>query len=162
MGSIALIGLPGSGKTTLGRMLAQALQKPFYDLDEVIERESGRSIPALFEIGEPYFRSIESQVTIRYAGRDAVLSCGGGVVLCPKNVKALREGGLVLFIDRPVEQILLDIDPSGRPLLAGGRERLLTLNEERRPLYAAAAHATILNKNGPGAALHALLEAVNG
>ena len=162
MSSIALIGLPGSGKSTLGRMLADRLNLPFIDIDEEIERTTGRTIAALFEEGESVFRDVESALTSTLSGQDAVLSCGGGIIERPENVEALRRGGRVLFLDRPVEHILTDIDISGRPLLVAGRERLIALNNRRRARYLAAAHAVVENSSDIQHALNALECAARG
>lgn len=160
MRGIALIGLPGSGKTTLGQGLAALIGRPFVDLDRAIERETGRTIPELFKQGEACFRDAESAAVRRHAGQYAVLSCGGGVVKRDENVRALRAGGLVIFLDRPTCRILSDIDVSGRPLLAGGAARLYALERERRALYERAAHITVKNDAGPEEALQALARAV--
>lgn len=134
--NIILIGLPGSGKTSLGEALAQKLGFSFKDSDRVIEEESGQTIPSLFEKGESYFRRIESQVLIKLSQeRGIVLATGGGAVLRAENMHHLKNSGKVIWIDRPLEKIKEDLDPSHRPLLAKNLQKLDQLNLKRRPLY---------------------------
>ncbi len=139
--NISLIGMPGSGKTSLGQALAQRLGKRFVDLDAEIEREAGKSIPQLFAAeGEAAFRDRESRAAVA-AGKESgqVLSTGGGIVLRGENIAALRQNGPVLFIDCPVELLAIS---DGRPL-AKCREDLARLERERLPLYRAAADGTV-------------------
>lgn len=159
MSSISLVGLPGSGKTALGRLLAERLGLPFFDLDEEIERHAGRSIAQLFAESERVFRDIESLVTQAFAGRDAVLSTGGGAIEREENVAALKRGGRVIFLDRPVEHIFRDVDAETRPLLKDDRTRLLALDRRRRALYIAAADAVVVNDGAMEETLRALVEA---
>jgi shikimate kinase len=138
---VYLVGLPGSGKSEVGRMLAERLGIPFVDLDEEIERETGVSVKDIFEReGEPGFRAREKQALSRISARNrAVVACGGGVVIDPDNRAVMRAGGSVVW---------LDVDPAtaagrvefgaDRPLL-GSRDDLDRLAAERRPLYEAAA-----------------------
>ena len=154
--SIFLIGLPGSGKTTLGAGLAARLGVPFCDMDQWIVDQSGKTVPQLFLQGEAVFRDWESRAVDALSGRDMVVACGGGAVLRRENRAMLRAGGKVVWIDRPVEDILEDVDISGRPLLAQGKERVLALDQARRPLYAQTAHLRFHNQGGPEAALEAL------
>lgn len=157
---IALIGLPGCGKSTLGRGLAERLALPFVDADEVVARLAGESIPDLFARGEACFRDWET-LALREALRGrAVVACGGGAVLRPENVYLLRERALVIFIDRPAAQIAGDVDASTRPLLAAGADRVYQLHAQRDALYRAAAHVIIANDEGPEAALNAMLRAL--
>ena len=160
MGNVALIGLMGSGKSTLGAMLAQKLERKFIDVDQEIERESGQTIPELFDRGEHVFRALESEITRKLCTQNAVMACGGGVVLCPENVKALRESGLVVFIDRPVEKILEDVVVAHRPLLKNGPEALIEIDKARSDLYRETSHAIILNDADEQTALEKLLETV--
>lgn len=133
--NIVLIGIMGCGKTTVGRDVADRLKLRFIDLDEYIEGKWG-SIPSLFEKGEAYFRQIESLAVIEVCEMDGVvIATGGGVVLRSENVSALKHKGIVFFLDRPLKDILADIDTSHRPLLKEGKSRLETLYRERYPIY---------------------------
>ena len=154
MRNIVLIGLPGSGKTLLGRQLAARIGWPFRDLDEWIEARAGQTIPQIFSgYGEAFFRELEAHAVsdaARTTGQ--IIATGGGTVLSPDNIRALRKNGLLLFLDRPAGQILLDIDPAARPLLAAAPERLYEIERLRRPLYLAAADH-IIDCAGPFAGL---------
>ena len=157
--NIALIGMPSSGKSTLGRALAERLGKRFVDLDEEIVKADGRSIPDIFAAeGEAGFRKLEAAQTARFAKENRqVISCGGGVVKDPANLRALHANGIVLFIDRPLEDLLVG---GGRPL-STSPEALKTMEAQRRPLYLAAADAVIPNKTTPADAMTAAMEALD-
>ena len=157
--NVALIGMPSCGKTTIGRALADRLGKRFVDLDEEIVRAAGRSIPDLFAAeGEDGFRAREAEQTARFAreGRQ-VLSCGGGVIKRPENLRALHQNGVVLFIDRPVEALAV----GGNRPLSSSAEALRTMEAQRRPLYLAAADAVISNTGTLAEALAAAQEALD-
>lgn len=157
--NVALIGMPSCGKTTIGRALADRLGKRFVDLDEEIVRAAGCSIPDLFAAeGEDGFRAREAEQTARFAreGRQ-VLSCGGGVVKRPENLRTLRQNGVVLFIDRPLDALTVG---GGRPLSTSA-EALKTMEAQRRPLYLAAADAVIPNETTVADAVAAALEALD-
>ena len=157
--NVALIGMPSCGKTTIGRALADRLGKRFVDLDEEIVRAAGCSIPDLFAAeGEDGFRAREAEQTARFAreGRQ-VLSCGGGVVKRPENLRALRQNGVVLFIDRPLDALTVG---GGRPLSTSA-EALKTMEAQRRPLYLAAADAVIPNETTVADTVAAALEALD-
>lgn len=146
MSRLILIGLPGSGKTTLGRMAAQALALPFYDCDDRVSHAAGMTIPDIFaRRGEPYFRALEREALQELCRReDCVIATGGGGVLLPENRALLRRSGMVLWLDRDVERILQTTDFSaGRPLLGQGAPALKRLAAERRELYDACAHHRI-------------------
>lgn len=159
-GYIALIGLPGCGKSTLARLLSAKADLPCIDLDEEIEARAGKTIPALFAAGEDHFRAWETRALAAMAGKRVILACGGGVVTRAENRALLARDGFTIYIDRPVGQIVGDVDISGRPLLAAGRARVYALKAEREALYRAAADATVVNDGAPDAALARLLAAL--
>ena len=157
--NVALIGMPSSGKTTVGRALAEALGKRFVDLDEEIVKADGRSIPDIFAAeGEEGFRQKETAVIAQFAkeGRQ-LLSCGGGAVKKPENVRLLRQNGVVLFLDRPLDALTVG---GGRPL-SSSADALRTMYAERRPLYLAAADAVVLNETTVADAVKASMEALD-
>jgi shikimate dehydrogenase len=133
--NIVLLGMPGCGKTTVGRRLAETLQMDFADTDEEIVRQQGRSIPEIFaDVGENGFRDIEQAVIRQVAARQhTVIATGGGAVLRQENCRLLRENGRLYFLDRPLEQLIPTAD---RPLSAN-REDLDRRYAERYPLYTA-------------------------
>ena len=157
--NVALIGMPSSGKSTVGRLLADKLGKRFIDLDEEIVKADGRSIPDIFAAeGEEGFRARESAQTARFAkeGRQ-LLSCGGGIIKRGENLRALHQNGVVLFIDRPLDALTVG---GGRPL-SSSPEALRQMEAERRPLYLAAADAVIPNSGTVEDAVAAAMEALD-
>jgi len=102
-GNLFLVGMPGCGKSTLGRLLAKRLNKTFYDADTELERRLGVSIPLIFELeGEPGFRDREEAVLSDLVGlANVVLSTGGGAILRPANRERLSQGGTVLYLHAP-------------------------------------------------------------
>lgn len=145
---LALIGLPGSGKTTVGRQLARRLGLPFQDTDHVIEARLGCSIREYFEReGEPAFRDIE-EATIRELSQSGsgVLATGGGAVLRAANRQCLRDGTHVVYLRSTPEEVFRRVrHDNARPLLqvSDPLERLRTLYEDRDPLYRETAHFVI-------------------
>lgn len=145
-GAIFLVGLPGCGKSTLGRSAAQAAGRPFADVDEEIVREHGPILDIFQRGGEALFRPLESAALERLCQLPgAVISCGGGIILREQNVASMKAAGRIVFLDRPLEAILGDILYAERPLLKGGKASLRALAEVRLPLYRACADATIAN-----------------
>ncbi|MDQ4148466.1 MAG: shikimate kinase [Actinomycetota bacterium] len=145
---IALIGPSGAGKTEIGRRLAQRLGRPFLDTDRQIVSRAGRSISQIFaDDSEEGFRKLEEQAVADAASTPgAVVACGGGVVLRPANVRALRSAGVVVYLMASPETAAARVDSAeGRPLLQGGPVigRLSELIRERHPLYEAAAHHVV-------------------
>ena len=157
--NIALIGMPSSGKTTLGKLLAKQLGRTFVDLDDAIVKADGRSIPDIFAAeGEDGFRAKETEQTARFGKENRqLLSCGGGVVKRPENLRALHQNGVVLFIDRPVEALAVG---GSRPL-SSSMAALRTMEAQRRPLYRAAADAVVPNTGTLEDALRAAMEALD-
>ena len=154
--SIVLTGMPGSGKSTLGRLLADKLGRAFFDTDAEIVRRSGMTIPALFRSrGEPYFRDLESAVIRELSAQGGkLIATGGGAVLRPENVDALRRNGTLVFLDRPPEALLPTED---RPL-ADDKAKLRALYAARYPLYAAAADLRIPVTGTPEETANTILE----
>ena len=158
---IFLIGLMGSGKTTLGALLAQRLNYRFVDMDQHIERKTGKSIAQLFELGETYFRDIESEICAALAQeRRLVAATGGGVPLRRRNVLCMKENGIVIYNKRAAHLIAKDIKTDHRPLLRGGVEQLYALERARHPLYMEAADMVISNEGSRQQALDRLIECV--
>ena len=132
---IVLIGMPGAGKTTIGRYISEKLNFKFVDMDEFIERSSKKSIKEIFDQGEDLFRAFETKTCEVLSRLDnVVISTGGGVVKKEENM-AYYKDFVVVFINRPLELILDDIDVDSRPLLKDGKERVINLYRERIDLY---------------------------
>ena len=143
---VVIIGMPGSGKTTIGKILGKELSLKFYDMDEYIQKTTSKSIIELFENGEEYFRDIESNVCRELSQKENVLiSTGGGVIKRKENIDAFKENALIIFLDRPVEKILEDVDVSKRPLLKDGKEKIINLYKERYELYKNYADEIVVN-----------------
>ena len=158
---IVIIGMPGSGKTTLGKILAEELNIKFVDMDEYIINKTGKTTVQLFEKGEEYFRDIESETCKELAEYDNILiSTGGGVIKRKKNVDVLSKEGLIIFLDRPVDNILGDVDVSFRPLLKDGKEKLLKLYDERYALYNEYAEETVKNDSDVRAVIDRIKEII--
>lgn len=145
MGDLILIGLPASGKTTVGRQLARRLDMPFFDCDEAIEAAAGCSVSDIFACrGEAYFRELEHRTLETLCRKEScVIATGGGAVLREDNRLLLRCSGTVFWLDRPLFDIMSTDFQTGRPLLTAGRKALERLAAERRALYAACAHYRI-------------------
>ena len=139
---IVLVGMPGSGKTTVGRLVADRLGRPFLDTDELVEKETGRSPAQLIEEqGEPAFRAVERDAVLKAcAVEGAVVAAGGGAVLDPLNRWAFKEHGLRVRLDAPVDVLAARLwaTPVSRPLL-GDRlnEGLARTASERESIYRA-------------------------
>lgn len=146
MTAIALIGAPGSGKSTVGPLLARRLQTSFVDVDSVIEDREGRLVREIFaDEGEPYFRDVERRVTLELLGGEGVVSLGGGAPLTPEIATALAAHPTVwLQVDAHHAARRIGLG-SGRPLLAGGgvRATLIKLLNARTPAYEAVARHAV-------------------
>ena len=144
---VYLIGPMGAGKTSVGRSLALVLQKPFIDLDERIVMKSGMSIPEIFKKeGEAGFRTRETAALEDSLNFEAVIATGGGVVVTPKNLGILKDGGVVVYlradVDTQYQRTLHDLN---RPMIATDDPlaRLKSIFKYRDPLYRSVADLII-------------------
>ncbi|MCA0362388.1 MAG: shikimate kinase [Armatimonadetes bacterium] len=140
MARIVLLGMMGSGKSTVGRALAARLEVPFRDTDQLLEYRLGRHIPQIFQLyGEEAFRSHETSVLRSLDPIEAVTATGGGIVLREENWPELRRLGTTVFLNAYPEVLIKRLDQSSRkrPLLAqeNWESKLTELLEKRLPLY---------------------------
>ena len=153
--NIVLLGMPSSGKTTLGKQLATDLGREFIDLDQLIEEAEARSIPEIFEKeGEAYFRKQEAKILSKVLNRTSkyVLSAGGGTPCFYDGIEKIREKSLSIFIDVSPEELskrILEKGNDGRPLLADKKEnellQSLELKIKDRRQYYERAHISLHN-----------------
>ena len=136
MSNIVLIGMPGAGKTTIGRKLHKLLDRPVLDSDDQVIKETGRSVKDLFQEGEDVFRAAETAAIKTLSEMDGIIiSCGGGVVKRPENIAYLQQNGKIFFLNRDLEAIAGSVDKTSRPLLNSAEDRLTQLYRDRMPLY---------------------------
>lgn len=158
--TVILIGMPGCGKSVLGMGMARQLCRRMVDLDTEIEARAGKTIPEIFrQGGEAAFRKEETAAFAALADCGGILATGGGIVTVEQNREIARRG-LVVFIDRPLDSILGDINTQTRPLLAQGKERLYRLYEERYPRYCDWADIRIVNDGSPEEAVKKMCKEV--
>ena len=145
--NIVLIGMPGSGKTSVGRVLSKELNMLFVDLDKEIESYLGNSIREVFaEKGEEFFRNAETICAKKVSKKKGqVIATGGGIVLREENMKALKENAVTVFLDRPIEDILKE-DLSNRPLLAKDSDKIYKIYTDRINLYKLYSDMTVESK----------------
>lgn len=163
--NLYLIGMMGTGKTTVGQLVAQQLGYQFFDTDAVIEQLAGKSVSTLFaELGESGFRDLESRVLSELCAYTRLaIATGGGIVLRRENWSYLRHG-VIVWLDVPIEVLTqrLQADTT-RPLLQEGdlATRLRSLMEQRQSLYAQAdVHVDYQANETPEQLVHRLLEQV--
>ena len=156
--SIVLTGMPGSGKSTLGALLARRLGRTFVDTDAEIVKRAGIQIKEIFrKHGESRFRDLESEV-IRELSRHggAVIATGGGAVLRRENVDALKQNAVLVFLDRPLESL----QPTDDRPLADDPSKLHALYLERRPIYLETADLTVAVTGTPEDTMNTILEKI--
>lgn len=141
MNNIVLCGFMGSGKTVVGRELAKIMGVKFVDTDELIEKEQGVAIKAIFAThGEDYFRDLEYEMCKKVAQmKGAVVSTGGGAMTFARNVEAIKQGSKVVFLDASFDVICDRIGNSTTRPLFQDREKAKKLYDERKDKYLAAA-----------------------
>lgn len=145
--NIVLTGMSLAGKTTLGTLLSQKLGRKLEDTDQMIIRREQRAITDIFATdGEPYFRDLETSMCRELsAEKGMVIATGGGAILRPENVDALKKNGFIVFLDRPFDQIL---PASDRPL-ADTKEKVASLLKKRYPIYRSTCDGSICNDMSP-------------
>lgn len=148
---VFLIGMPGCGKSCLGRRVAMKLQTPYLDTDHYLADRTGLNTAQLFTAyGETAFRDGETRLLQDLCGaRPGIISTGGGLALREENQRIMKNQGYIVLIDRPIEDIMMDIRAEKRPLLAQkGKDEIERIYEERMPIYRSIADATLCNDKG--------------
>ena len=157
--NLVLIGMPGSGKTTLSRMAAEELGREAVDIDNAIEKKAGMTIPEIFASkGEGAFRIMESQTIKEISAKTGlVISVGGGAPMNPVNCAALKQNGFLVYVRRDIENLATE----GRPL-STDRKTLVEMLRLREPVYLKNADATANNNRLPQQVLQDILKAFGG
>ena len=148
---IFIIGMPGCGKSSLGRKVASTMGLTYVDTDARIEQAAGCPVTQIFEkYGEAAFRAAETNVLIQLTREPgSLVSTGGGMVMRPENLAIMRNHGIILLVDRPLEEIMGDIKLNRRPMLAAkGLPEVERLYHERIDTYRAAADVVLDNSHG--------------
>ena len=153
--NIILIGMPGVGKTTVGKALAEEMGRTCVDVDQELEKEIGDISTYITEQGEPAFREKEAEMIAKLGTQTGlVISTGGGCVTVPKNFAHLRQNGRIYQLTQPVE----NLSTTGRVLSSGGLDRLRELEEIRTPMYESFAQCIVEHKRNATETVAAILE----
>lgn len=160
---VFLVGMAGAGKTSLGRRLATNLGLRFVDTDQRVSEIMGMSVIDIFNtLGEAFFRNAEAGVLTELIGQPpCIVSTGGGLPTVRENVLLMQNHGVIIHIDRPLDQILSDIKLERRPTLVGGsHENVIDQYNERIGHYRACADYRLDNSHGFAAGLQSLTQMV--
>ena len=161
---VFLVGFMGSGKSTVGRALADEVGWSFVDLDEEIERQEGQTVARIFEDrGEPAFRALESKalaqlVKLVQTGRPHVISIGGGAFLSDENFALVANNGVSIWLDCPLEMVERRLAGSNHRPLARDPQRLRELYQARLPGYAKADYRIAIDSDDPMIAAKRVME----
>jgi shikimate kinase len=153
MKNIVLIGMMGSGKSSVGKQLSEKLDRPFIDTDEIIEKREERTITEIFELyGENYFRKLEMEIVKEVAEYDNhIISTGGGIVVNPDNVSRLKMTGQIFYLKNDIDELAerLSSNTENRPLLEDNNlhRKLKQILSKRETLYLQSADEIIENKD---------------
>ena len=161
--NIVLTGMPGCGKSTIGSMLSKYLGMDFIDMDNYIEKHEQKSIKEMFSISEEFFRDAESKCAKELGKLNShIIATGGGIIKRKENIEHLKDNSIIIFINRPVENIIMDIDTDTRPLLAEGKEKMYNLYNERIELYKKYCDIEINNNGNILEAIDAIMKIIGG
>jgi shikimate dehydrogenase len=156
--NIVLVGMPGSGKTEIGRLAASALGREFIDTDRLIIDKAGMDIPDIFShYGEPHFRKLESEViaeSCKLSGK--VIATGGGSIMSKENRLNMKQNGFVCFLQCDLNKL----QTAGRPL-SKSTDALIRMYRERLPLYKECSDAVVYNNGSDSNTVNAILEVFN-
>ncbi|WP_209344261.1 shikimate kinase [Flavonifractor sp. AGMB03687] len=158
--NVVLIGMMGCGKSTVGKLLAEALDFAFVDTDQYIEEALGRTIPDIFaKEGEAFFRDQELGAAEELAlGKGQVIACGGGLPTRADSIASLKYSGTVIFLRRDPGEIYDNVSMGGRPLGQQGREAFLERYAGREPIYQAWADHVVEVQATPEETVQRILE----
>lgn len=147
MGNFYLIGMPGSGKSTIGKEVSLKTGMLLIDADFYLEEKEGTKISNIFiEVGEEYFRCLETKYLKELSeNENIIISTGGGVIIKEENINIMKKSGKIIFIDTPCEKILANSPLSERPLLNGDKNKIYDLYNQRYEKYKMSADYIYIN-----------------
>ena len=151
MKNIVLIGMPGTGKSVVGRALAQRLDYTFVDMDDLIVEATGKTLPEILrEDGLEEFFKMEEKVGVELNRTDTVVSTGGSMVLYEDAMAHLRENGVIVWLETPLSQIAerMPLNLTDRGIAAPAGMTLRQIYEQREPLYAKYADLIVVSRDG--------------
>ncbi len=161
---LILVGMMGSGKTTIGNALSIKLECNFIDTDQVIEEEENKTIKEIFDdYGEGYFRKLEAQLISFLPKENTIIATGGGMPIQGDNMKRLNLLGTTIFLDASTDDILqrINIDDTSRPLFHLNREGLDKLIEQRKNVYQKAQLIIETSKKNEEKIINEIIDQIN-
>ncbi len=163
MRNIYLIGMPGCGKSTIGKVISKEINREFLDLDEYIVEQSEKSIDDLFSVGESHFREAETQCLKQVGDMDnLIVATGGGIIETSGNDEIMKKSGTVIFIHTAPNKIIENSPLDGRPLLAENKNRIFELFEKRYGKYKSAADYIVDNMGDIEDTIKNILDIIKG